>query len=163
MIDAMRKVGHFHHIFGLPSLDKPQIPAVQRKQLRMRLIVEEVVEELLLAMEKDDLVEIADGIADAVYVIVGAALEYGIPAHLVFQEVHNSNMSKLWPGGEVRRREDGKILKPPTFTPPDIARVLDSVRHGWTLPPADVTGTVSSYERHLPNAGGRVGRIHRSE
>lgn len=70
-----------------------------------------------------DTVEVADALADIDYVVQGAALVFGLPHDEVFAEVHRSNMAKLV-NGEVIRREDGKILKPEGWTPPDVAGVL---------------------------------------
>jgi len=74
--------------------------------------------------ESRDLVETADALADLVYVIYGFALEAGIDLDAVLAEVHRSNLSKLMPDGSVKRREDGKVLKGPGFSAPDIAAVL---------------------------------------
>ena len=96
----------------------------------MNLIREEVIVELLPAMEKDDMIEIADAIADSIYVLIGASLEYGIPLHKVWNEVQRTNMAKVDPStGAVRKRADGKILKPPGWMPPDIASIL--FEEGW--------------------------------
>jgi predicted HAD superfamily Cof-like phosphohydrolase len=63
--------------------------------------------------------------ADSIYVIVGAAIEYGIPLAAIWQAVQDSNMLKVDPTtGKVIRREDAKILKPPNWQPPDIERIL---------------------------------------
>jgi len=68
---------------------------------------------------------LSDGLADLIYVCVGCALEYGIPLDRVGDEVQRSNMAKVDPlTGAVRRRLDGKILKPEGWTPPDIAGVM---------------------------------------
>ncbi len=91
----------------------------------MELIREEVNRELLPAMEANDLPEIADAMADAIYVIVGAAIEYGIPLDRVWAAVQNANMAKVDPiTGKVRKRADGKVLKPDGWTAPDIVAVL---------------------------------------
>lgn len=69
--------------------------------------------------------KIADGLADVIYVAVGAALEFGIPLDRVWAEVHRSNMAKVDPAtGKVIKRADGKVLKPEGWTPPDVAGVL---------------------------------------
>jgi len=112
---AMRNVASFHRATGAPVKSDPAIPSRDRVALRVELIREET-EETLAALAVDDLVEIADGIADSIYVLVGTALEYGIPLDRVWWEVHRSNMEKT--GGP--RRADGKILKPPGWTPPNI-------------------------------------------
>jgi predicted HAD superfamily Cof-like phosphohydrolase len=76
-------------------------------------------------MQIGDLVGIADGIADSVYVLVGTALEYGIPLDRVWGAVHSANMAKVDPvTGKVRKRFDGKVLKPDGWKRPDIAAIL---------------------------------------
>lgn len=115
----------FHVACDVPILNEPTIPPLPRKALRRRLIDEEVNKELIPALDADDLEKIADGIADGIYVLVGTALEYGIPLEYVWAEVQRSNMQKVDPKtGKVCRREDGKILKPEGWTPPDIRGVL---------------------------------------
>ena len=123
----VRDVEEFHDACGLPIVKKPTIPPPERVQLRMELIVEEISRELLPAMREGNLPEIADAMADSIYVIVGAALEYGIPLARVWNAVQKANMAKVDPKtGVVRRREDGKILKPDGWTPPNIAAILAS-------------------------------------
>ena len=82
--------------------------------------------ELITALNNDDLVELADGMADLIVVVCGTALSYGIPLDEVFAEVHLSNMSKLGEDGKPIYREDGKVLKGPYYHPPDIQGVLDA-------------------------------------
>ena len=109
----------FHEAMDVPILEAPELPD-DRVELRASLIEEEC-HETLLALMRGDLVEVADGLADVIYVCIGAALEFGIPLDAVWHEVHRSNMEKV--GGPIR--EDGKRLKPEGWTPPDIQRVLD--------------------------------------
>jgi predicted HAD superfamily Cof-like phosphohydrolase len=79
------------------------------------------------------MVEVADGIIDSIYVLVGMGLELGLPLEALWNEVQRSNMAKAieQPDGtfKVMRRADGKVLKPEGWTPPDIAGVLRA--HGW--------------------------------
>lgn len=117
-------VEEFHIVFEVPVADKPSIPPADIKALRKKLIKEEY-EELMKAIEDDDLLNIADGIADLHYVVSGTSLAYGIPEAKVFAEVHRSNMSKANPDGSVNRRPDGKILKSIHYTPANIRAVLD--------------------------------------
>jgi predicted HAD superfamily Cof-like phosphohydrolase len=92
--------------------------------LRQRLLREEYIE-WLTAVSERDMVETADALADMVYIIVGTALEFGIPLDRVWNEVHRSNMAKVDPEtGRVKRRDDGKILKPQNWTAPDVAGAL---------------------------------------
>lgn len=123
-MEASAMVREFHEKFGVPVLDTPTLPSVERRNLRIELIREEFIEEFIPAVEGGDIVEIADALADMEYVIHGAALEFGIPLDAVIAEVHRSNMTKVWPDGTVHRREDGKILKPPTYSRADVVSVL---------------------------------------
>jgi predicted HAD superfamily Cof-like phosphohydrolase len=76
-------------------------------------------------MKENNIVEIADAIADSIYVLIGTALEYGIPLDAVWGEVQISNMAKVdLDTGKVRRREDGKVLKSEGWTKPDIRKAL---------------------------------------
>lgn len=61
------------------------------------------------------------------YVVYGAAVTYGIDLEPIFDEIHRSNMSKLWPDGTVQKREDGKVLKPPTYSPADLEPILKNL------------------------------------
>lgn len=113
----------FYEAFDLPVQDEPVLPIKDRRKLRMKLLEEEY-HEYRYAERGDDLVKIADALADMLYIIGGTALEYGIPLDKIFLEVHRSNMSKLGKDGKPILREDGKILKGPDYTKPDIARVI---------------------------------------
>lgn len=114
----------FHEAGSVPSHTSPQLPPKERVELRADLHEEEFAE-LHKAMGQGDLVGVADGIADLIYVLVGTALEYGIPLDRVWAEVQRSNMAKVDPAtGTIRRRADGKILKPLGWSPPDIASAI---------------------------------------
>ncbi len=97
------------------------IPYAEGK-LRKLLVIEEC-SELVAAIEDNDLVAIADACADILYVVLGTANAYGFDLEPVFDEVHRSNMSKV--GG--KKDPNGKIIKPPTYSPADIAPLL----RGW--------------------------------
>lgn len=116
----------FHERFGLPVLDKPDFPSEERVVLRMNLISEEMGE-LASAVLNRDIVEVADALADLLYVTYGMAHEFGIPIDKVFEEVQASNMTKLGEDGKPIKRADGKIMKGPNFRPPDIKSVLENV------------------------------------
>lgn len=124
MVDVYKDVAEFHRALKVPVVEKPQFPSDERVQLRVELVQEEVVRELFSAIERRDIVATADGIIDGVYVLVGMALEFGIPFDRVWNEVQRSNMEKVGPNGEIYRRPDGKVTKPPGWNPPNIAGVL---------------------------------------
>jgi predicted HAD superfamily Cof-like phosphohydrolase len=108
----------------VPVLSDPAVPAPDRVDLRKALIREEFAE-VIEAMETGALPEIAKELVDAVYVLAGTALEYGIPLHDVWDAVQASNMAKVDPGtGAVRKRADGKVIKPAGWVKPDIAALL---------------------------------------
>lgn len=110
---------------GVPTVDVP----ADVKELRCALVEEEAAE-LRDAVEADDIVGIADAIGDLLYVVHGAALTFGIPVAEVFAEVHRSNMTKLGRDGEPILRADGKVMKGPDYSPPDLAPILRA--HGAT-------------------------------
>jgi predicted HAD superfamily Cof-like phosphohydrolase len=122
MKQAMLDVLEFHRQFGVfvsstPHDFKHITPNI--RQLRMDMLTEEMVE-YLEAEGAHDVVQIADALADMVYIICGTALAYGIPLDAVWTTVHLSNLRKI--GGAVRG--DGKILKPEGWTPPDVKGVM---------------------------------------
>ncbi len=129
LFEVMADVADFHEAVGQPVLDKPTVPEDDRVQLRWKLIEEEYTE-LFEGMFDDcgnvevNLVETADALGDLIYVLVGTALEMGIPLDKVWNEIQRSNMSKMGPDGKAIVRPDGKILKGPGFSPPDIEGCL---------------------------------------
>jgi predicted HAD superfamily Cof-like phosphohydrolase len=116
-------VHDFHEAFGQPVRTKPQNIPFKETTLRRALITEEL-QELREAHDAGDIVGIADALADLLYVVYGTAVVHGIDIDQVFYEVHRSNMSKLGLDGKPVMRADGKVLKGPTYSPPDIAGVL---------------------------------------
>lgn len=94
-IDSLNQVAEFHKTFKHPVVDSPAIPAEDRCKLRVSLIQEEL-DELQEAIDNNDLVEVADALADIQYVLSGAVLEFGLGNKFVelFNEVQRSNMSK---------------------------------------------------------------------
>ena len=101
----------------------PTFPEEEIQRLRLDLIEEEL-DELHYAIDNKDMVEIADALGDLLYVVYGAGHAFGIDLDECFKEIHASNMSKLGPDGKPIKREDGKVLKPDTFFPPDLKSIL---------------------------------------
>ena len=99
---------------------RPAVPPDGRRALVCELMAEELAE-TRDAMEAGDLPGVADGLADLIYVAIGAAISWGIDLRPVWAEVQRANMAKE--GGSTR--EDGKVLKPPGWVAPDVAGVLD--------------------------------------
>ena len=93
------------------------------QEMRMDLMREEM-KELEGARDAHDLIEYLDALADIVYIAYGNALHLGYNLDPILEEVHRSNMSKLGEDGKPIYREDGKVLKGPNYSPPDIAGVI---------------------------------------
>lgn len=119
MENAQAMVKAFHRMFDIVIQEAPTLIDDRTHVLRIRLIHEEF-EELKEAMAKNDLAGIAKEMADLLYVVYGTAVSYGIDMDPVFREVHRSNMSKV--GGY--KREDGKWVKPATYSPAAIESIL---------------------------------------
>lgn len=138
----------FHQAAGQPVLERPQVPPDDRVRLRLKLVAEECFEFLeaslsdaealeeakalvlqaILNQEIDvDMIKAADALGDIDYVVEGSRLEFGVKGEPIADEIHRANMAKFGPGSWVR--EDGKIMKPPGWRPPDIARELR--KQGW--------------------------------
>lgn len=117
-------VKQFHKVYGANIGTVPAWPSVQERELRQALLKEEY-KEYTDAEAANDFVEMCDALGDMLYIIYGTAVSYGIPIDEIFQEIHDSNMSKLDSSGNPIRREDGKILKGPNYFAPDIKSILD--------------------------------------
>lgn len=117
------KVKQFMETYGQLVRTNPEFPDRDTIHLRIDLIEEEL-EELRTAIADENIVEVADALTDILYVVYGAGLTFGIDLDKTFAEVHRSNMSKLGPDGKPIYREDGKILKGPDYTPPDLTFIL---------------------------------------
>lgn len=132
------QVREFHQAFGVPVLDRPQVPTRERRQLRCKLVMEEALEFLeahgcpvaslgidkLIAQSIEqmgeagefDMEAAVDALGDVDYVVEGSRLEYGVDGGPIADEIQRSNMAKV--GGPVL--PGGKIGKPADWTPPDI-------------------------------------------
>ncbi len=93
--------------------------------MRYRLGNEELIE-YFDACKDGDLIEVADALADQLYILLGTMISHGMQDVIedIFDEVHRSNMSKLGEDGKPIYREDGKILKGPNYSPPDVSKYL---------------------------------------
>lgn len=123
---GLAQVWEFHSTCEIPILKQPKIPSKDRCDFRIRLLKEEFIE-LKDGIEASDLKEIFDALLDLQYALDGTFLEFGM--HKIKphgqNEVHRSNMTKLDKDGLPIKREDGKILKGPNYSPPNLKQFLD--------------------------------------
>ena len=117
------KVGTFMKTFGQEVKTKPSFSTDKINRLRLDLIREEL-DELTQAMDNKDLLEVADALTDILYVTYGAGHAFGINLDRCFEEVQNSNMSKLDNNGKPIYNESGKVMKGPNYFKPDLTKFL---------------------------------------
>ncbi len=117
------KVGTFMKTFGQEVKTKPSFSSNKINKLRIDLIKEEL-DELQEAMKNNDLLEVADALTDILYVTYGAGHAFGIDLDKCFDEVQNSNMSKLGENGEPIYNESGKVMKGPNYFKPDLSKFV---------------------------------------
>ena len=117
------KVGIFMKTFGQEVKNQPAFSSEKINNLRYDLIKEELAE-LKDAMEKKDLLEVADALTDILYVTYGAGHAFGIDLDKCFEEVQNSNMSKLDESGKPIYNESGKVMKGPNYFKPDLSKFV---------------------------------------
>ena len=117
------KVGVFMKTFGQEVKDKPSLSSDKINKLRISLIKEEL-DELKEAMDRKDLLEVADALTDLLYVTYGAGHAFGIDLDKCFEEVQNSNMSKLDESGKPIYNEFGKVMKGPKYFKPNLKKFI---------------------------------------
>ena len=117
------KVGTFMKTFGQEVKTSPSFSTDKINKLRIDLIREEL-NELSEAMKNKDLLEVADALTDILYVTYGAGHAFGINLDKCFEEVQNSNMSKLDENGKPIYNESGKVMKGPNYFKPDLSKFL---------------------------------------
>ena len=125
MNPIVKSLLEFNDAFEIPALDEPGLGPDELIELRIKLLTEEV-EEYAEAARSGDLVEVLDALADIGYILAGTIINHGMQ-HIydaAFDEVHRSNMAKLV-NSKVLRREDGKVMKPEGWTPPQLAQFLE--------------------------------------
>lgn len=118
----------FHEAFKIDSAEAPTIDISDKvKELRFNLMAEEN-EEYLAAAKDNDLVEVADALGDMLYILCGTILSHGMQHKIeeVFDEIQRSNMSKLGADGQPIYREDGKVMKGPSYFKPNINKIISS-------------------------------------
>jgi len=117
------KVKQFMQTFGQEVKTKPSFSDEKTNQLRLDLITEELAE-LKHAMSSKDLLEVADALTDILYVTYGAGHAFGIDLDKCFDEVQNSNMSKLGKDGKPIYNDSGKVMKGPSYFKPDLSKYI---------------------------------------
>ena len=118
------KVKTFMETFGQEVKTKPSFSTDKINSLRYDLIKEEL-EELKVAMENKDLLEVADALTDILYVAYGAGHAFGIDLDKCFEEVQSSNMSKLGEDGKPIYNESGKVMKGSKYFKPDLTKFVN--------------------------------------
>ena len=118
-----QKVKTFMQTFGQEVKSKPSFSSDKINELRYNLIREEL-EELKQAMDNKDILEVADALTDILYVTYGAGHAFGIDLDSCFDEVQNSNMSKLGKDGKPIYNEVGKVMKGPNYFKPDLSKFI---------------------------------------
>jgi predicted HAD superfamily Cof-like phosphohydrolase len=127
MRNKIKAVTAFHTAFKLGMKNEPTANLGEAKnKLRFNLMAEEN-EEYLEAAQDNDLVEVADALGDMLYILCGTIIEHGMQDKIeeVFNEIQRSNMSKLGADGKPIFREDGKVLKGPSYFKPNIKEILE--------------------------------------
>ncbi|KKM67128.1 hypothetical protein LCGC14_1474310 [marine sediment metagenome] len=124
MNDMLKAVEEFHAVYDPGDLDEPGIPDPKITMFRFDLINEEL-HEYDAAVQKGDKVEVLDSLCDLAYVVMGTVLAHGMGDVFdqAFAEVHRSNMAKF-PGGVVTREPNGKIVKPDSWSPPNLEQFV---------------------------------------
>ena len=118
-----QKVKTFMQTFGQDVKSKPAFSTGKINDLRYNLIKEEL-EELKQALDNKDMLEVADALTDILYVTYGAGHAFGIDLDKCFDEVQNSNMSKLGSDGKPIYNDAGKVMKGPNYFKPDLSKFL---------------------------------------
>ena len=118
------KVGIFMKTFGQELKNKSELSTKKINKLRISLIEEEL-DELKLAIKENNIKEVADALTDILYVTYGAGHAFGINLDKCFEEVQNSNMSKLGDDGKPIYNENGKVMKGPSYFKPDLNKFIN--------------------------------------
>lgn len=128
---TIKMVEEFHRTYSMPIAHEPQVPTKKRQDLRIELLEEELIE-LKEAFSENDIVAVFDALLDLQYVLDGTFCECGMHKHKMkgITEVHRSNMSKLGEDGTPIYREDGKVLKGPNYSKPNLVKVLLESTYG---------------------------------
>ena len=118
-----QKVKNFMETFGQEVKSSPSFSSTKINELRYNLIKEEL-DEFKQALDNNDLLEVADALTDILYVTYGAGHAFGINLDACFEEVQNSNMSKLGSDGKPIYNDQGKVMKGPNYFKPDLSKFI---------------------------------------
>ena len=118
------KVGIFMKTFGQDVKTTSELAEDKINKLRVSLIEEEL-DELKAAIKDNDIKEVADALTDILYVTYGAGHAFGINLDKCFEEVQNSNMSKLGSNGKPIYNDSGKVMKGPNYFKPDLSKFIN--------------------------------------
>ena len=118
-----QKVKNFMETFGQEVKSRPSFSSKKINKLRYNLIKEEL-DEFKQAIDNNDLLEVADALTDILYVTYGAGHAFGINLDACFEEVQNSNMSKLGKDGKPIYNDQGKVMKGPNYFKPDLSKFI---------------------------------------
>ena len=125
--EMLDKLVEFNEVYGIKySKELVKKPTIKNHELRYDLMKEENME-FLEAIVNEDPVEVADAVGDMLYILLGTIVDLGLQDKIedIFNEIHRSNMSKLGEDGKPIYREDGKLLKGPNFTPPNLVQFIE--------------------------------------
>jgi predicted HAD superfamily Cof-like phosphohydrolase len=162
MKNILKKVKEFQKAFDAPTANKPRLLSFHRCRLRFDLMEEEN-KEYLEACDASNIVEVADALGDMLYILAGTIIEHGLPHIIedVFNEIHESNMSKLDADGKPIINGDnnvydptrplGKVLKSKMYFKPDIASVLDAGKEKTIEREISLRKFISDLERKKAN------------
>lgn len=128
MKNKLKAVETFHNAFGITNREKP-VAFTNNKEIKLRFdLMAEENEEYLDAAKNNDLVEVADALGDMLYILCGTMLSHGMQHKIesVFNEIQQSNMSKLGADNKPIYREDGKVMKGPNYFKPNIKAILEN-------------------------------------
>lgn len=125
MKKQLEQLLQFQRAYNSTINSKPTLISEDDYVLRYKLGKEELIE-YFDACKDGDLIEVADALADQLYILLGTMISHGMQDVIedIFDEVHRSNMSKLGEDGKPIHREDGKILKGPNYSPPNVSKYL---------------------------------------
>lgn len=123
----LEAVNQFHETYNLAVRHKPTVKIPKEQPILRYDLMAEENKEYLEAAQNNDLAEVADALGDMLYILCGTILDHGLQYKIeeVFDEIHKSNMSKLDNNGNPIYRDDGKVLKGPNFSKPDLLKILN--------------------------------------